>query len=169
MLAPQEQEALVEAYCAIDKEIDDLYRGIAQRLGLSYGAFSVLYTLSREGGCTQKRVCDLFLLSKQTVHSAVQTLQRDGLVAYESAGDDAGHRGLRIVLTEAGRERVAQGVDQIAPSERHAFGRLDEDEQRAIVRINRKWADALREELGAIEPGCKGQGIGSGETRGAGE
>lgn len=129
----------------------------------------MLYTLNREGSCTQKRVCDLFLLSKQTIHSAVQTLQRDGLVAYESAGGDAGHRGARIILTKAGRERVAQGVDQVAASERRAFASLSEEEQRAIVRINRKWADALREELEAIEPSCKGQGIGSCETRGAGE
>lgn len=56
--------------------IDSAFDQWIHKQGLSYASFAVLYTLATaEGGsCTQKRICEEWFLSKQTVFSICKGL-----------------------------------------------------------------------------------------------
>ena len=58
------------------KATDALYHNIALHAGVSNTAFLVLYHLWELGdGCLQKDICSrCYLISKQTVHSAVSAM-----------------------------------------------------------------------------------------------
>ena len=75
---------------------------------MSDSAFSILYAICELGdGCLQKDICRRAFLSKQTVHSSIRNLERDGLLYLEHGR----RRDMHIHLTEAGarlaRSRIA--------------------------------------------------------------
>ena len=70
---------LFQEYLQADHQIDEFYHTLAQALGLSDSALWVLWCLVERGdGCTQKDICRQVSISKQTVHSSVRKLERDG-------------------------------------------------------------------------------------------
>ena len=91
----------LRTYNEIYREQDQLYRTAARIMGLSEGAFWLLYTL-REAGrpLTQSHICAAGCLPKQTVHSALQK-QAGAPVAgrrgagCENSGSGAGGGGRR--------------------------------------------------------------------------
>ena len=84
----------------IFKECNHIYHDIALKLGLSDSGFDILYTLCEIGdGCLQKDICDATMLSKQTIHSSVQKLAKDGYLSLQPGKG----RDLHIHLTSAGK------------------------------------------------------------------
>ena len=73
---------LFQEYLQADHQIDEFYHTLAQALGLSDSALWVLWCLVERGdGCTQKDICRQVSISKQTVHSSVRKLERDGFLS----------------------------------------------------------------------------------------
>ena len=69
----------------IFKECNHIYHDIALKLKLSDSGFDILYILYTLGdGCLQKDICENTMLSKQTIHSSVQKLMRDGFLSLEA-------------------------------------------------------------------------------------
>ena len=94
---------LFREYLQIDLQIDEFYHTLAQGLGLSDSAFWVLWGLEELGaGCTQRDICRQFFLSKQTVHSSVRKLERDGLLSLRSGEG----REVSLFPTARGRELI---------------------------------------------------------------
>ena len=86
-------------YNELCKEIDALYRQVAECSELSDAMFWVLYTVcARKGSCSPKDVCDAWTMHKQTVHSALKKLESQGYIALETAPED--RRSKHILLTE---------------------------------------------------------------------
>ena len=72
-------------YNRIYKEVNDIYREIAARFGLSNSAFDILYTICEVGdGCLQRDVCDATFIPKQTVHSSIRKLEQEGYLTLSS-------------------------------------------------------------------------------------
>lgn len=62
-------------YDPLQKELDETYHEIALLSGLSLTSYVILYSLAEEQRpITQKEICDLWSLNKQTVHSAWKNL-----------------------------------------------------------------------------------------------
>lgn len=130
----------VSAFNHICKQTDDLYRVLARRTGLSDSAFCVLYLLgAAEDGCLQKDICDWFWLSKQTVHSAVQQLEQDGLLVREAGPG----RDRRLLLTEAGQAFVRTHLYPVYQIEEAAFCDLSADERREMLRLMHQYITRL--------------------------
>lgn len=131
----------INAFNQFCKETDELYRVLARRTGLSDSAFCVLYTLgAAEDGCLQKDVCELFWLSKQTVHSAVQQLERDGLL-YRVA---AAGRDRKLVLTDAGQQFVRAQMYPVYEIEDAAFSDLPAHERHEMLRLMQRYVALFR-------------------------
>jgi len=70
---------LFQEYLQLQHQIDEFYHELAVRQRLSDSALLVLWTLLELGeGCTQTDICRQFALTKQTVHSSVRKLAKDG-------------------------------------------------------------------------------------------
>ena len=126
------------------KMSDDLYHNLALRLGLSDSAFESLYALCLTGGCTQRDICRMSFTPKQTIHSALRRLERDGLL---SAAPAAG-REVSVFLTPRGSALAEAHIRPILDRERAAFSRLTARERRELLRLNQKYLELLREQLG---------------------
>jgi DNA-binding MarR family transcriptional regulator len=86
---------------ALARRFDEAFRP----LGLTSGQFSLLMSLNRPAPPTIGAVAEGLAMDRTTLTAALKPLQRDGLVAVR--GDAADRRARRLVLTEAGRARLA--------------------------------------------------------------
>lgn len=57
-----------------------LYAAWAREHGISYHELLVLYTIRERGFCTQKQICDSYLLPKQTINHVILDLRARGLL-----------------------------------------------------------------------------------------
>ena len=116
-------------YNRIYKETDQLYHGLALRMGLADSELVILYTLALSGdGCLQRDIVGNACLSKQTVNSATRRMVRQGL----------------LTLTEAGRQLAARTVLPLARAERAAIDALTEEELQTYLALSRKLLEQLR-------------------------
>ena len=136
----EELEQLNQLY----KENNELYHHIAVKLGMSDSAFSILYAICELGdGCLQKDICRRAFLSKQTVHSSIRNLERDGLLYLEHGR----RRDMHIHLTEAGARLARSRIAPIFRMEQSAFLEMDAEEQQALLRSAKKYADLFRRKV----------------------
>jgi DNA-binding MarR family transcriptional regulator len=139
-MAPELHPGMKE-FNRIFKECNHIYHDIALKLGLSDSGFDILYTLCEIGdGCLQKDICDATMLSKQTIHSSVQKLARDGYLSLQPGKG----RDLHIHLTSAGKALMEEKITPAIQTENLAFTDMSKDEQEEFLRLNRKYADSLR-------------------------
>lgn len=125
----------------IFKECNRIYHDITLKLELSDSGFDILYTLCDIGnGCLQKDICDATMLSKQTIHSSVQKLAKDGYLSLQPGKG----RDLHIHLTPAGKALMEEKIAPAIQIENLAFTDMTDDEQAEFLRLNRKYADSLR-------------------------
>jgi len=139
-MAPELHPGMKE-FNRIFKECNHIYHDIALKLGLSDSGFDILYTLCEIGdGCLQKDICDATMLSKQTIHSSVQKLARDGYLSLQPGKG----RDLHIHLTSAGKALMEEKITPAIQTENLAFTDMSKDEQEEFLRLNRKYIDSLR-------------------------
>ena len=61
-----------------------IYSEWSARHGISYHEMLVLYTIREFGFCTQKQICDSYLLPRQTMNNVITRMRKDGLLEYSS-------------------------------------------------------------------------------------
>lgn len=129
-------------------EIDKLYHAYARGCGLSDCAYWMLYDLEcADGSLPLAQLTTSWSYSKQTINSAIKTLEQQGLV--ELTFMEGSRRNKTASLTAAGR---AFSLDYIVPAikaEEAAFGELDPAEQRELIRLVRRYVDALDAQITA--------------------
>jgi len=102
-----------------------VYSMWAKNNNVSYNRMLVLYTIREFGFCTQKQICDSYLLPRQTVNHVISEMKKDGILVTDpekSTGKekalDAGGRtvfGKIIIFVKpdgrAGGETSGRGQD----------------------------------------------------------
>lgn len=137
--------AYIEKLVRIDKALDEIYHKISTHFGLSDQASWILYTLTRTTETlTQQDLCRMGHLSKQTVNSVISSFAENGLV--ELAPLLGTKKSKRIIVTEAGKELALHTTDKLYEAEKNAFSRFSEDELKAYLDIETRFAKYLREE-----------------------
>lgn len=95
------QNRALKEFDSLYKMIDDVYHEIALSMHLTDSAFLILYCLLELGdGCSQKDICKLYSISKQTVNSSVKSLEDKGVLIRKSGVG----RDIHLFFTEFGRE-----------------------------------------------------------------
>ena len=57
-----------------------VYSMWAKNNNVSYNRMLVLYTIREFGSCTQKQICDSYLLPRQTVNHVISEMKKDGIL-----------------------------------------------------------------------------------------
>ena len=137
----------MQEFNRIFKECNHIYHDIALKLNLSDSGFDILYAICEIGnGCLQKNICETTRLSKQTVHSSVRKLEKDGyLILKPGKGRD-----MQIYLTPDGNTLVEEKIAPAIHAENMAFSDMTDTEQQEFLRLNKKYADSLRKYAGLI-------------------
>ena len=137
-------DSILAEYTRLSKELSDLYHALAREAGLSDSALDILYALCVLGdGCLQRDVCELSFTSKQTIHSSIRKLEREGLL-YLQPGRG---RDMHIRLTEEGRQLVRARIQPIRDIERRAMEALTPEEQRAFLHLTRNYLSSFRSQV----------------------
>lgn len=96
-----------------------LYARAANKLGIGYSEFVVLYALKVSGDQTQKEITDVFGLLKQTVNTVVRQLKQNGYVEIKPCTGDKRER--LVCLTQSGREYSDRLVEPIISIENKVY------------------------------------------------
>ena len=102
----------------IFKDTDQTYHEVAHFFGLSDSAFWILYLLREsDRSYTQSSVCEEISLSRQTVHSALKNLQKEGYIVLKS--EEGNRKNKRLCLTE--QEAELDALEQFSETELEQF------------------------------------------------
>lgn len=133
-------------------ETDRLYYEFARGCGLSDCPFWILYGIEVMGGsAAQAALVERFSYSKQTVNSALKTLEGRGFV---SLGYVEGSRKSKLVsLTPEGRDFCDRYIVPAIEAEDRAFMSLGEKDRTELVRLINLYTRAIERELTNTERG----------------
>lgn len=139
----------LDAFNSRYRELDAVYHALARFFGLSDCAFWILYTIRETGSCdTQSQLCDMLSLRKQTINSALKSLETAGYIRLEAVAGN--QKSKQIVLTETGKRFAAQSIDRVLEMEEHAFAQFSDQEQAVFFRVLGMYVHQLERSAQAI-------------------
>lgn len=131
-------------------EIDKLYHAYAHGCGVSDCAYWMLYDLEVAGGTLPlTQLTTSWSYSKQTINSALKVLGERGLV--ELSYVEGSRKSKQATLTEDGRTFSRRHILPAIRAEERAFSYLSADEQQDLIRLVRRYTDALDAQLAAVD------------------
>lgn len=132
----------------IYKEMNEFYHELARTLHVSDSVFDIFYSLSEMGdGCLQKDICQASCLPKQTVHSSIRKLEKEGYLTLKSGKG----RNMHIYLTDAGKQLIEQKLYPVHHLESDAFSVMTEEECQKMLELYSKYITAMRTGLPKIQ------------------
>ena len=129
-----------------DKALDDIYHNYAMRHGLSDTALWILYFVVSSGqDCTQTDISEQWSYRRQTVNSALKSLESHGFLSLEPLPDNS--KSKRIHLTEKGEELCRRAILPLLEAEVTAFQRFSASERATLLRLMEKRLLLLEDEV----------------------
>ena len=127
------------------KESDHIYSSLASKLGMTETTFWVLYAITHsEDPMTQNDLCNDFFFPVQTIHSAINTLRKKGLLELQVIPGTRNRKA--ILLTEKGKTFVANTIHKTDEIEKNAFLLFNEEERELYLSLFRRHIDYLKSE-----------------------
>ncbi|HIY79433.1 MAG TPA: MarR family transcriptional regulator [Candidatus Olsenella excrementavium] len=134
------------------RESDKLYYELARNCGLSETAYWILYAIEVSGGSiTQRQIASNFSYSKQTVNSALKTLEARGLVELDYV--EGSRRSKLVSLTPGGRAFSDERIRPAIAAEDRAFTSLAPEERLELLRLVSAYTEAIDRELAKLREG----------------
>jgi len=102
-----------------------IYSAWSHEHGISYNEMLVLYTIREQGYCTQKQICDNYLLPRQTINHVFMGLREQGILQYSkehSVGKEKAY-----ILSGHGKEYAMPFLESLDVVETRAIELLGED------------------------------------------
>lgn len=129
-----------------DNRYDALYRRVYAAFGLAPCATWALYfLLASEDGLSQREIAGRLMFPKQTVHSAVARLAREGMVDFSAA--DGSRKEKRVRLTAAGRALAERTSGRLLRAEIRATKKLGVAKMNALSDLRAEYLDLLKVEF----------------------
>jgi len=130
--------AVLSRVTRLAKYLDTARRQAFTEVGLETWEFDVLAALRRAGppyALSPGQLGSQTLVTSGTVTNRVDRLQQRGFVLREPDADD--RRGIRVVLTEAGRRVVDQALDDLLTRERAILSALGGQQRTQLANLLR--------------------------------
>lgn len=135
-------EEQVAEYGRAQQGIRAVYEDYSRSLGVSSTTLHILSAIYAGEGCTQKDLCARTFLPKQTVHSIVTELFRQGYVELREQPEDRRTKSIR--LTESGGRYAEAAVGRVHEAEREAMAGLREEARDVLIDATTRFAEKLR-------------------------
>lgn len=124
--------------------LNALYHRASVKLGISDSVFVVLYEIFDEGDeCLLTEIYKKSGISKQTVNSALRSLEKDGIVYLENIDG----RTKKVVLTEKGKVFVKNTVARLYKAEARAFDDWTDEEIKEYLESSENYIRRFVEEI----------------------
>lgn len=135
---------LADINCAIIK-FRGLYAAWSKEHGISYHELLVLYTIRDQGFCTQKQICDNYLIPRQTINHVILDLQKRGLL--ERSPKYSVGREKAFVLSEQGVQYATPLLEALNRMETQAIEKFGCGNIRSMVQAVLAYDQALQESM----------------------
>ena len=132
------------------RESDKLYYELARNCGLSETAYWIAIEVSG-GSITQREIASNFSYSKQTVNSALKTLEARGLVELDYV--EGSRKSKLVSLTPDGRAFSDERIRPAIAAEDRAFLSLAPGERLELLRLVSAYTEAIDRELAKLKEG----------------
>lgn len=128
----------------LNSEIEGLYHKASLKLGISDSVSIVLYTLYDEGEeCLLSDIYRKSGISKQTVNSAIRSLEKDGILYLEQYTG----RAKKVILTDNGKVFVKNTAARLCDAEIQSFGTWTEEEISTYIHLTEKYMKCFRQQV----------------------
>lgn len=125
------------------------FRGIysvwSKRHHISYNEMLALYTIREKGFCTQKQVCDSYLLPPQTMNHVITSLRKNGILTI--CEEHSIGREKAFVLTEHGHQYAEPLLNSIDAVELRSIELLGAEKVEQLTALMLEYDRALQQAL----------------------
>lgn len=126
----------------LNKEINDIYHELYNRLNISESVFDIFYAIAELGdGCCQRDICNYAFSSKQTIHSAIRKLEREEFLFLKPGKG----REMQIFLTQKGQQFTNENIIPVINMEMESFSLFTDEESSELLRLTEKYLTYFRE------------------------
>lgn len=105
----------------------------------------VFYTIREHGFCTQKQICDSYLLPRQTINHVITGLREIGLLQYSEEYSKG--REKAFVLSVKGQEYAKPFLTSLENVESRALDKLGTGKLHTLTALLFEYAQALNDAL----------------------
>lgn len=125
----------------LNKAVAELYHDICVQLGISDSVFDIFYAIAALGdGCCQRDICNYAFTSKQTIHSAIHKLEKEGFLRFKSGKG----REMLIFLTPSGEQFMAEKIAPVIAMENTVLSQIPPEEIDQLIELTEKCLNSLR-------------------------
>ena len=121
--------------------IRGIYSQWSSAHNISYNEMLVLYTIREKGFCTQKQICDSYLLPRQTMNNVITVMRENGLL--ELSPENSVGREKAFVLTGKGKEYAMPLLESMNRFEEQAVALLGDEKLAALTSLMLEYDQAL--------------------------
>ena len=112
---------------------------------ISYNEMLVLYSIREKGFCTQKQICDSYLLPRQTINNIITGLRKNGILTFSP--ENSVGREKAFMLTEKGEAYARPLMNSMSRFEEHAVALLGHEKLTALTGLMREYDQALSQAM----------------------
>lgn len=126
-------------------EMDHVYELYAKKYNLSYTSLQIINLITEIEDCTQKKICEVSFLPKQTVSSIIKSLNNQDII--QLTIDSTNKRSKIISFTEYGLEFSNKLIPTIKNSEIYSINQLNEKESYNMIHSLEIYCQQLKRNL----------------------
>ena len=120
---------------------------LAKKFNINYHEMLLLYHLYTNGSCTQKLICEHYMLPKQTVNNIVMDAKESGYIEMGFAPNN--RKDKVLVLTPAGEEYISSLVSSMNKVEKDMAEKMGEEKLYLLANLLVDYSDIIKEEISA--------------------
>ena len=113
------------------------------------GQNRILVVLNRQDNLSQRELADAVSIKQASLTEALERLESDGLV--HRGRDPHDKRIIRVCLTDKGRERVTNVLEEQREFEHHLLENLNDEDREHLVTISEKMLASINDNYGKGE------------------
>lgn len=121
--------------------LNALYAEWAKNNGISYNRMMTLYALNHSKECTQKEICEGWMLPKQTINTIIKDFEKKGYITFIK-----GSKNSKIIkLTALGEEYANSKLDKLYKLENLATEKLGMEKWSLLLQYTIDYEKTFRE------------------------
>ena len=127
------------------QKMDRAYERYARSWGMTYSSLALLQLIWERQPCTQKELCALTMLPKQTINTIVLSFYKQGFLEMLELPEDRRHKSL--LLSSKGKELTDRILPKIIHAEARSMQQFTSEEKALFFRLLERFAATFCEEL----------------------
>lgn len=135
----------IEEFNSVISRTNAIYDYWAKKNNLHYNSLMVLYTMHRKKVCTQKQICDEWLIPKQTVNTICKDLKEKGYLVLESSPDNKKEKVIRF--TNSGQDYADRILNPLYEIEEESMEKMGEEMREWLVKSTEKFCELFESEV----------------------